>query len=320
MRDVRSATTTLASRAPGAAGGVGNGPSSEPAISADGNRVAFTSGASNFSADDRNRLDDVYVRDIGAGSTELASRASGTDGAPGTASSFDPSLSADGTKVAFESLAGNLDASDPGVNADIYVRDLAANATTIVSRVESGGVVEHRTSRAAGIAANGLRVAFWGLTNARGDSTRQPIWGLFQRDLDASALTPLALGGDPSPDSDIDPVASPIARRKLTWFGGRSSHATDIEVALSDAHGRAWLMRDGRLHRVPGGSAGCGGPRIWLPAQGRGSWRFKLKKILPPGSYVLYSRAIAERGFDTTGVMETTFTAADGNKLRFTVR
>jgi hypothetical protein len=78
-------------------------------------------------------------------------------------------------------------------------------------------------------------------------------------------------------------------------------------------------MRDGRLRRVRG-SAGCGGPRVWLRARGRGIWGFKLKKILPPGSYILYSREIAERGFDATGVMETTFTAPDGNKLRFTVR
>ncbi len=51
----------------------------------------------------------MYVRDLTLNETVLASRADGATGSPGTANSNSPSLSADGTLVAFES-----DGHEPG--------------------------------------------------------------------------------------------------------------------------------------------------------------------------------------------------------------
>ena len=63
-----------------------------------------------------------------------SSRATGADGAPADANSLSPSLSADGRLVAFSSLATTLSAEDDDFYRDVFVRDLATGATTLVSR------------------------------------------------------------------------------------------------------------------------------------------------------------------------------------------
>ena len=62
------------------------------------------------------------------------SRATGADGTPADANSLSPSLSADGRYVAFSSLATTLSAEDDDFFRDVFVRDLATGATTLVSR------------------------------------------------------------------------------------------------------------------------------------------------------------------------------------------
>jgi Tol biopolymer transport system component len=74
--------------------------SSDPAISADGRYVAFTSWASNLIPGDTNNRPDVFVHDRTTGLTELIG-----GGNDETAS---PSISADGRYVAFLSYASNL--------------------------------------------------------------------------------------------------------------------------------------------------------------------------------------------------------------------
>ena len=88
-------------------GTIGNADSHHPSASADGARVAFASEANNLSPDDGDALWDVYVRDVTTGEVFLASRAANGD--KGNGPSYDASLSADGTHVAFVSEATNLD-------------------------------------------------------------------------------------------------------------------------------------------------------------------------------------------------------------------
>jgi TolB protein len=83
VRDLEARTTTLASRAGGAAEVVGNSTSEQPAISADGRFVGFRSHASNLQADDLDSTYDVFVRDLQAGTTVLVSRAAGASGVKG---------------------------------------------------------------------------------------------------------------------------------------------------------------------------------------------------------------------------------------------
>jgi Tol biopolymer transport system component len=72
------------------------GPSSDPSISANRQRVAFASDASNLVRMDRNRVGDVFVRDRQAGTTVRASVAA--DGTQANDSSSLPAISADGVR------------------------------------------------------------------------------------------------------------------------------------------------------------------------------------------------------------------------------
>jgi Tol biopolymer transport system component len=90
-----------------------------PSISADGNLVTFHSFAGNLVAGDGNFDFDVFVRDRTAGTTVRASV--GTDGTEGSLSlgSTNPSISADGSVVAFES-EGDLVPADTGFPVDVF--------------------------------------------------------------------------------------------------------------------------------------------------------------------------------------------------------
>jgi hypothetical protein len=114
--------------------GSGNGRSSYSAISGNGRFVVFQSDASNLVANDTNgSAADVFVRDLLTGSTKLVSVNKAGTGS-GNNRSFSPVINADGRFVAFTSRASNLVANDTnGSTADVFVRDLKANTTTLVS-------------------------------------------------------------------------------------------------------------------------------------------------------------------------------------------
>lgn len=73
----------------------------------------------------------------GPGPAIILASASAT-GVPGDNSSFNPALSADGSKVAFESNASNLVVGGTNGTTDIYVKDLATGSVTLVSTAASG--------------------------------------------------------------------------------------------------------------------------------------------------------------------------------------
>ena len=136
-------TTTLVSRASGSLGAPANhdsGLRGGASISGDGRRVAFSSYATNQIPETSHRAHgtlgrpQVFVRDLVSGRTTLVSRATGRRGAPSNGGSYAyAAISADDF-VAFESRATNLSRADHDRPYDVYVRDLRANTTTLVSR------------------------------------------------------------------------------------------------------------------------------------------------------------------------------------------
>jgi Tol biopolymer transport system component len=184
--------TALVSRQGGDGPG-GDANSSEPAISGNGRFVAFVSRAHGLAPGVRGGSRQVYVRDMTTKKTVLASRANGADGAPGTGISFEPSISDDGRYVVFASTAKNLGG---GVVAyeNVYLRDLAANTTTLVSRASApGNAAADKESGEPAISADGRHVAFESAaTNLTGEDVDQPgeTSDVFVRDLD-TGLTEL---------------------------------------------------------------------------------------------------------------------------------
>ena len=93
--------------------------SSTPSLSADGRSVAFVTDAP-LVAGDTNGTEDVYVADTAGGGLRRVSVAS--DGTEGDEPSTGPSIAADGSAVAFESLATGLVPADTNGAEDIFWR------------------------------------------------------------------------------------------------------------------------------------------------------------------------------------------------------
>jgi Tol biopolymer transport system component len=190
VRDMQANTTTLVSRATGAAGVVGDAFSREPAISADGQRIAFHSEADNLDGASDDALNDVFLRDLGTNVTTLVSRADGAGGAAADASSDAPTISDDGTRIAFESDADNIDPDSNDAVTDVFVRDNAAKTTTLVSRASGvAGVVGDQDSTEAAISADGGHVAFSSFADNLDPDSDDVVADVFVRDLQTGATT-----------------------------------------------------------------------------------------------------------------------------------
>jgi Tol biopolymer transport system component len=128
-----------------------------PALSAAGDRVAFSSLASNWVTADTNGVLDIIVFDRTGDSAVRASV--GVLDAQANGASWSPSLSSDGSVVAFASAATNLAPDDFGGHVDVFMRDLTANETTVVSRRADGASFDGPSSQPS-ISGDGERIAF----------------------------------------------------------------------------------------------------------------------------------------------------------------
>lgn len=125
-------------------------------VSGDGRYVAFESDAD--WAPNGNAIWQCHVLDRFANTVVRVSINSIT-GEQGNNDCHDPSISADGRLVAFESRADNLVAGDTNVNEDIFVHDVQTGETKAVSVTESGSFVTGVNHNPA-ISADGRYVAY----------------------------------------------------------------------------------------------------------------------------------------------------------------
>ncbi len=156
-----------------------NGASVEPSISADGRYIAFDSEASNLVAGDTNGASDVFIRDM---TNHVTRRLSVTSsGAQSKGVSFDPSISADGRYVAFDSSAVNLVNGDTNGSTDVFVRD-RTNAVTRLISVSSSGVQASTGAVGPSISADGRYVAFRSDASNLVNGDTNPYFDVFVRD------------------------------------------------------------------------------------------------------------------------------------------
>jgi TolB protein len=142
VRDLARGVTRLVSARPN--GRISNGASYASSISADGDRVAFVSAASDLGPSDDNHQPDIYVRDLDAGVITLVSRT--PQGKAGNGSSLAPAMSADGQFVTFSSSASDLlcskrcspEEADNNLLPDIFLADLRDRAGVQLQRVSGG--------------------------------------------------------------------------------------------------------------------------------------------------------------------------------------
>jgi Tol biopolymer transport system component len=199
VRDLQTGTTTLASRPNAPPGTVGHGVSRSPSISADGRFVAFVSDADDLSADDDNTVTNVFVRDLQTGTTALVSRADGLAGAGANGSSDHPSISADGRFVAFDSTADNLSAEDNDAFTNVFVRDLQAGTTILVSRADGpSGAGGDQDSDTPSISADGRFVAFESNADDLSADDDNAQLNIFVRDTQTGTTTLVSRADGPS--------------------------------------------------------------------------------------------------------------------------
>jgi Tol biopolymer transport system component len=138
-----------------------NNDSNNPALSADGGYVAFDSSATNLIFGDTNGYDDIFYNNVQTGDTGRVNYAHWSLTQANNSSSR-PSLSADGTYVAFNSSADNLVAGDTNNSYDIFVCDTqSATVVTIRVSVDSTGSEANDSSYAPAISGDGRYVAFF---------------------------------------------------------------------------------------------------------------------------------------------------------------
>lgn len=161
LRDLSSITTQLVSV--GISGAPANGVSSWPSVSRNGRFVAFASSASNLVTGDTNGFADIFVRDMVLGTTRRVSVS--TAGGQANSSSQSPEISADGTRVVFQSSATNLVPQNLNPRGHVYVHDLILGTTSRASVNSTGSEGNLDVGAEASISGDGAFVGFSSTSN-----------------------------------------------------------------------------------------------------------------------------------------------------------
>lgn len=226
--------------------GQANASSRSPAISADGRYVAFSSSATNLVDGDTNGAEDVFVRDRLARTTTRESVTGA--GAQADGASGNPTIAADGTVIAFDSVASNLGAGDtricfvPGFPfptsrncLDIFARDRTTGAVEWVTAPRFPSAADWSPeSIAPALSGDGRYVAFEsGLDNLiPGDTNERTDVYVYDRQAGSLARASVAPGGAQAENSSH--AASLSADGRFLAF---SSHS--ILLVPGDTNGKA---------------------------------------------------------------------------------
>jgi RHS repeat-associated protein len=185
----------------------GNGASSDPAISADGRYVVYTSAATNLVSGDTNAKVDIFVFDRTTAATTRASLANA--GAQSNHSSGDAVVSGDGRYVAFRSGASNLVTGDTNGVDDIFLRDRTANTTIRVS-VATGGAQATGASAQPAISDDGRYTVYHSDAANLVSGDTNALRDIFLYDKTSAATTRLSVasGGTQGNALSEDPAIS----------------------------------------------------------------------------------------------------------------
>jgi hypothetical protein len=204
--------------------------------------VAFESEATNLDPTDTDSSPDVYVKDLATGNLTLGSTSD--TGVKGNSDNRQPSVSGDGSRVAFTSSSTNLDPADGDTIPDTYVKELPATPTSVsISGCSNGnsGIASMVDVRSYAPRPLGCPVALGG---AAGN--------------DYPDRTPVLLGSNPS--------------LRIDWATGPDSFGVaKLKMGTNSTQWRAVLA----IQASPGHSTPA--TNQYLPASGSGFTKTKLK-------------------------------------------
>jgi autotransporter-associated beta strand protein len=194
-------------------------------VSADGRYVVFTGGANLVFGDSGAH---VFRRDLLTGTTVPVDTTAA--GVPANVPSADPVISADGSRVAFETRATNLAPGLTGSVPRIFVKDLTTGALYLASS-DANGTPANSGANSPAISGDGTRVVFatpsTNLVAGAGGSLSQA----FVKDLTTGAVY-LA-----SADSSGNPANNNVANPTINDDGTRVAFQTPANNLVSGVGG-----------------------------------------------------------------------------------
>lgn len=168
------------------AGQEANGDSYMSAISADGQHVAFNSGATNLIPFSTDGIDNVFVTDR---QTNKMARASiSADGGGTNGGSGAPAISGDGGLVVFGSWATDLTPLATGGHYNIFLRNMITGAVKMLSIPSDGNGALNNDSIQPRISADGKTAAFFSRATNIVPNTTGNWWRIFSVDTETGQL------------------------------------------------------------------------------------------------------------------------------------
>ena len=206
-----------------------NGYSSYPSVSSDGTHVAFASQATNFDSRDADLNFDVYVKNLATGQLVLADTTAA--GVKANSDAYTPSISADGTEVAFESTATNLVAGVTDGKLHVYVKNLTTGALTLLDQ-SSAGAAGNMTAQNPILSPDGTHAAFFSLSTNLVANDTNGVSDVFLTTVPAAAAAPPSISG--IQQISTGPAASPILLQPnvvITDDNGGQFFRVDIDLS-----------------------------------------------------------------------------------------
>lgn len=214
-----------------AAGVAGNNNSFAPAISADGLTVAFESFATNLDGSDGNGVRDVFIWSA-MNPTAGARRVSvGAANVEADGESYAPTLSGDGSVIAFSSRATNLVAGVAGTGTvNVVRRDLVTGTTTLISKNAAGTAVG---GEYASLSEDGQRLAFWSYALTPAGDTNG-LWDIFVYDHATGTAKRVSLAAGGGERNQGDDSASRVVAPVISGNGRFVAYATSSTNVVPD--------------------------------------------------------------------------------------
>ncbi len=223
-----------------AQGAASSGGSYQAQISADGSRVGFLGDGSDLTTNVAT-LQQIYVRTLASGVNQLVSVS--TNGAGGNNYSYTFSLSTNGAKVAYHSLANNLVAgvADTNTSSDVFFRDLTTGTNQLVSINSAGTASGNSYSDRPVISADGRYVVFGSYASNLSPSDSNTRYDIYRRDVvnGTNALVSANTGGTAGNGTCEYPYAVSADGRYVTF----QSSSTDL-AAGTPSFTRQTFQRD----------------------------------------------------------------------------
>src|SRR6266571_4749872 len=238
-------------------GGVaGNGLSLHPNFSPDGKHLLFWSNSTNLVPGATNGELQLYIKDLTTGAVTLVS--ADANGVQGNGNSLDFAFSPDGAKVAFDSSAGNL-VSSATHTQDIFVKDLATGAVTLVS-ADANGVEGNNLSWLPQFSPDGTKVGFASFSGNLVLGGTNGSEQVYLKDLTTGAVTLVSADANGVPSNSGNsqlPVFSPDGT-KIAFESAATNlvpvGSTGEQVFVKDLATGAVILASTDANGVPGNS------------------------------------------------------------------